>query len=284
MQFQLHMQNIIMIRPASFSLSTLAQHSQRRLLASATATGSTATPAAAAAPLIKIQPHLIAPNARTPAEPTASADAPHLGPSLLVTRGPASDQVQHFLTPAERHFLFTMVPKAATSPSWAQHMDATSKTLVMSPHLAQLSPNGTSDLIYNRTKDATSQKVANSPDPFAPPTPDAADVVAERMDMVRRILSLQSGNQAMVTKWNVQRAMELTARKHGDTGSPEVQAAVLTVRINNLKRHLSEGKGKKDKHNARGLQGLESQRTKVLKYLKKRNLKSYYETLHKLGL
>ena len=62
-------------------------------------------------------------------------------------------------------------------------------------------------------------------------------------------------------------------RHEGDTGSSEVQVALLTSRIGNLVEHLK--KFKKDQHSRRGLLLLVGQRKRLLKYLKKNDLKKY---------
>jgi len=67
-----------------------------------------------------------------------------------------------------------------------------------------------------------------------------------------------------------------------DTGSPEVQIALLTKRINELTEHLKEHK--KDLSSRRGLLGLVNKRRKLLLYLKKRNEKRYQEIAKKVGL
>ena len=67
-----------------------------------------------------------------------------------------------------------------------------------------------------------------------------------------------------------------------DTGSPGVQIALLTERINNLTEHLKVNK--QDKHSRRGLMQMVSQRKKLLKYLEKTNLEEYRELKKKLGL
>jgi small subunit ribosomal protein S15 len=71
-------------------------------------------------------------------------------------------------------------------------------------------------------------------------------------------------------------------RHEGDTGSPEVQIALLTVRINHLNEHLKEHK--KDHHSRRGLLLMVGQRRGLLDYLKKTNIESYRELIAKLGL
>ncbi len=72
-------------------------------------------------------------------------------------------------------------------------------------------------------------------------------------------------------------------RKHeSDTGSPEVQIALLTERINHLTEHSKVHK--KDNHSRRGLLKLVGQRRRMLNYLKKTNLQGYRELIQKLGL
>ncbi|MDR2678214.1 MAG: 30S ribosomal protein S15 [Zoogloeaceae bacterium] len=71
-------------------------------------------------------------------------------------------------------------------------------------------------------------------------------------------------------------------RAQGDTGSPEVQVALLTSRINDLTGHFKEHK--KDHHSRRGLLRMVSRRRKLLDYLKGRNLDSYRALIERLGL
>jgi small subunit ribosomal protein S15 len=72
-------------------------------------------------------------------------------------------------------------------------------------------------------------------------------------------------------------------RKHEkDTGSPEVQIALLTDRINHLTEHFSVHK--KDHHSRRGLLKLVGQRRRLLDYLKKKDLERYREIIKSLGL
>ena len=67
-----------------------------------------------------------------------------------------------------------------------------------------------------------------------------------------------------------------------DTGSPEVQVAILTVRINTLTGHLQQHKG--DHHSRRGLLKMVGQRRALLNYLKDRNFDRYRTLIEKLGL
>ncbi len=72
------------------------------------------------------------------------------------------------------------------------------------------------------------------------------------------------------------------ATTEGDTGSPEVQVAVLTERIRNLTEHFRTHK--KDNHSRRGLLKLVSQRRKLLDYLKRKDEARYADLIKRLGL
>jgi len=71
-------------------------------------------------------------------------------------------------------------------------------------------------------------------------------------------------------------------RNPTDTGSPEVQVAILTERINNLTEHLKTHQ--KDKHSRRGLLVMVGQRRGLLDYLQKVSVKRYEELIARLGL
>lgn len=71
-------------------------------------------------------------------------------------------------------------------------------------------------------------------------------------------------------------------RAQGDTGSSEVQIALLTARINDLTGHFKEHS--KDHHSRRGLLRMVSTRRKLLDYLKRKNADSYRELIQRLGL
>ncbi|WP_227814782.1 30S ribosomal protein S15 [Nitrogeniibacter aestuarii] len=71
-------------------------------------------------------------------------------------------------------------------------------------------------------------------------------------------------------------------RAQGDTGSPEVQVALLTARINGLTDHFKANA--KDHHSRRGLLKMVSQRRKLLDYLKRKNADSYRALIERLGL
>jgi small subunit ribosomal protein S15 len=70
--------------------------------------------------------------------------------------------------------------------------------------------------------------------------------------------------------------------KEGDTGSPEVQVAILTYRINDLNEHLKIHK--KDHHSRRGLLKMVGQRRNLLNYLKDKDIERYRTLISRLGL
>ena len=72
------------------------------------------------------------------------------------------------------------------------------------------------------------------------------------------------------------------ARHEGDTGSPEVQVAILTSRITYLTEHLKEHK--KDHHSRRGLLKLVGQRRNMLDYLRRKDIERYRSLIERLGL
>ncbi|MDH3893449.1 MAG: 30S ribosomal protein S15 [Chromatiales bacterium] len=72
------------------------------------------------------------------------------------------------------------------------------------------------------------------------------------------------------------------ARGDADTGSPEVQVALLSARINELSEHFANHK--KDHHSRRGLLRLVNQRRKLLDYVKSRDQQRYQDLIGRLGL
>ena len=86
----------------------------------------------------------------------------------------------------------------------------------------------------------------------------------------------------MISKEKKQAIIAEYALHEGDTGSPEVQIAVLTKRINDLTEHLKEHK--KDHHSRRGLLKMVGQRRGLLDYLKKTDIERYRALIEKLGI
>ena len=86
----------------------------------------------------------------------------------------------------------------------------------------------------------------------------------------------------MISKEKKTAIMNEYARTPGDTGSPEVQVAVLTARIQELTEHLKENP--KDHHSRRGMLKMVGQRRGLLEYLKKKDIERYRALIEKLGL
>ena len=85
-----------------------------------------------------------------------------------------------------------------------------------------------------------------------------------------------------ITVERKQAVIKQFATNEGDTGSPEVQVAILSERINNLTGHMTAHK--KDFHSRRGLLMLVNNRRKLLDYLKIKDTKRYEELIKSLGL
>lgn len=86
----------------------------------------------------------------------------------------------------------------------------------------------------------------------------------------------------MISKEKKQDIINAYGRNANDTGSPEVQIALLTERIAELTEHLKDNK--KDHHSRRGLLKMVGQRKGLLEYLKKTNVEGYRELIARLGL
>lgn len=86
----------------------------------------------------------------------------------------------------------------------------------------------------------------------------------------------------MVTKAMKEQIMKEYGRTEGDTGSPEVQVAILTARINDLNEHFKANP--KDHHSRRGLLKMVGQRRNMLAYLKSKDIERYRTLIQRLGL
>ena len=86
----------------------------------------------------------------------------------------------------------------------------------------------------------------------------------------------------MITKEQKEQIIRDYGRTEGDTGSPEVQIAILTARINDLTDHFKENP--KDHHSRRGLLKMVGQRRGLLAYLRKKDIERYRALIEKLGL
>ena len=85
-----------------------------------------------------------------------------------------------------------------------------------------------------------------------------------------------------MTKERKQEIINIYKREENDTGSPEVQVALLTERINELTEHLKVHK--KDNHSRRGLLKMVGKRRNLLNYLAKKDVQRYRVIVEKLGL
>ena len=85
-----------------------------------------------------------------------------------------------------------------------------------------------------------------------------------------------------MTKERKQEIINTYKREENDTGSPEVQVALLTERINELTEHLKVHK--KDNHSRRGLLKMVGTRRSLLKYLSEKDVQRYRDIVEKLGL
>jgi len=86
----------------------------------------------------------------------------------------------------------------------------------------------------------------------------------------------------MISKEKKQAIIEEYGRKEGDTGSPEVQIAIITARINELTSHFKTNP--KDHHSRRGLLKMVGQRRGLLAYLRKTDIERYRSLIERLGL
>lgn len=97
-----------------------------------------------------------------------------------------------------------------------------------------------------------------------------------------RLRRIKKRRIKMITKEMKQQIIKDYQLKEGDTGSPEVQIAILTYRINDLNEHLKVHK--KDHHSRRGLLKMVGQRRNLLAYLKENDLERYRTLIARLGL
>lgn len=93
---------------------------------------------------------------------------------------------------------------------------------------------------------------------------------------------LKGGISIMISKEKKAEIIANYGRKAGDTGSPEVQIAILTERIAELTEHLKVNQ--KDHHSRRGLLKMVGKRRALLSYLKKNDIESYRNLIERLGI
>ncbi|QLG72016.1 hypothetical protein HG535_0C03690 [Zygotorulaspora mrakii] len=112
--------------------------------------------------------------------------------------------------------------------------------------------------------------------------PESEQLLKSKHEALLRILSMKNADNKSSMKLALRLAREEFQRFSGDTGSSEVQAACMTVRIYNMVKHVQDHH--KDFANTRILRMLVQQRQSILRYLKRDNPEKYYWTIQKLGL
>jgi len=103
-----------------------------------------------------------------------------------------------------------------------------------------------------------------------------------RRDVHKSISNIQTEVLEMISKEKKTAIMNEYARTPGDTGSPEVQVAVLTARISELTEHLKANP--KDNHSRRGMLKMIGQRRGLLDYLAAKDIERYRSLIERLGL
>lgn len=108
-------------------------------------------------------------------------------------------------------------------------------------------------------------------------------VVSDTPTPTRQKRIIRKGDyKTMITKEKKAEIVSEYAAKAGDTGSPEVQIAILTARINDLNEHLKTHA--KDHHSRRGLLKMVGKRRNLLNYLKEADIERYRTLINRLGL
>lgn len=135
----------------------------------------------------------------------------------------------------------------------------------------------TEKLFYGAQKAAIDGNVAGG---FFPEAVAAKE--EKKRKAVLTILNMKNTNSQDKKKQIISFARKEFQRFDGDTGSPEVQAAVMTGKIHHLFKHIKHNK--KDYPNIQTVRKLVNQRQRILKYLKRDNPEQYYYTIARLGL
>jgi small subunit ribosomal protein S15 len=117
---------------------------------------------------------------------------------------------------------------------------------------------------------------------FAERTPVAFPAAGASQQTLARFVVVSNYRKHMIASSIKAEVVKANARAANDTGSPEVQVALLTARINELTPHFKTHA--KDHHGRRGLLRMVSRRRKLLDYLKSRDADRYIALIAKLGL
>lgn len=167
----------------------------------------------------------------------------------------------HYLSVAEQHFVKSMIPRAFQNKNYEEK----------AKEVAEVPVSTGLRSILEKTTNSWPRCLTYTSNPN----------FEERMNQMQKILSMEFCENRMTKFWNIQRSIELFRRSPGDTGSPEVQVAVLTQRIKGLESHMASHK--KDFSTRRQLFILRSKRHKVMKYLRSIDLGAYHMLQKKLG-
>lgn len=111
---------------------------------------------------------------------------------------------------------------------------------------------------------------------------DCAYKIGNYLPFAKTLEKIKRGEKAMMLKEQKTAVIEANRTSETDTGSPEVQIAILTKRINDLTEHLKIHK--KDHHSRRGLLKMVGHRRNLLNYLMKKDVQRYRTTIEKLGI
>lgn len=101
-------------------------------------------------------------------------------------------------------------------------------------------------------------------------------------ERVQRSVDLVNASEAEIRQYKIQKAVEKFRRFDGDTGSSEVQVAILSVKIKSMEAHMKAHR--KDFHSRRGLQIMVNKRRKLMVHLRKNNFDTYKSVLQEYGL
>lgn len=106
--------------------------------------------------------------------------------------------------------------------------------------------------------------------------------IAPYPEKLKKLLSFENASQMEKNQFRIEREIQRWGRFEGDTGSPEVQIAILTVKIKYMNQHVQHHP--KDHHSRFGLQKMAQQRRRMLRYLKRDNPPRYYKVIKELEL
>lgn len=172
--------------------------------------------------------------------------------------------------------------KTLDLPPLASVIPATKDNIITGPYYTHnLTPTEASLLFIDAPKASTGQGVTTSGTPIEYDT-ETVQKATQQAEMLRRILSLQNASKKQIQKFDSGRIVQVFGRSESDTGSPQVQAALFTLRIQSMQEHLEKNKG--DVGTKRQLEKWVSKRKKVLKYLRRRDLPRFVEVCRVIGV